>query len=161
MKNPNPAITDELSQSRLPELTLVLYGFLISVSWEFGQSALYVDHAQGIFYVLWTRFHCALGDGLILLGSFWWVALLFRRRFWFVGKWRFASLVFVLSGLAYTVWSEWYNTRVTQSWAYAPAMPTVFGIGLSPLAQWLVGPALLVFALRRRASGALCRGRGD
>jgi len=28
MKNPNPAITDELSQSRLPELTLVLYGFL-------------------------------------------------------------------------------------------------------------------------------------
>ncbi len=139
---------------RLPELTLVLYGLLISVAWEFGQSALYVDHARGISYILWTRLHCALGDGLILLGSFWCVALLFRRRFWFVGNWRLASLVFVLFGFAYTVWSEWYNTRVTQNWAYAPTMPTVFGIGFSPLAQWLVVPALLVIVLRRRAIDA-------
>src|SRR6266536_3586239 len=31
---------------QLPEATLVLYGLFASLVWEFGHSALYVDHAQ-------------------------------------------------------------------------------------------------------------------
>jgi len=139
---------------QLPEATLVLYGLFASLVWEFGHSALYVDHAQrDTSYILWTRFHCSIGDVLILLGSFWWTSLWFRTRFWFVQNRHSASALFLLSGFAYTVWSEWYNTRIAHSWAYAPAMPTVFGIGLSPLAQWLVIPGLLVLLLRQGGSG--------
>ncbi len=149
-------ITAIISQCRrFPETPLALYGFLLSLLWEFGHSVLYLDHARSLSYVIWTRFHCSLGDVLILLGSFWWTALWFRTRFWFAGDWRFPAVVFVFSGLAYTAWSEWYNTRIAHAWAYAPTMPTLFGIGLSPLAQWLAVPAWLVFVLRRRTQDHL------
>lgn len=142
---------------QLSEATLALYGLFASLVWEFGHSVLYLDHARTLWYVIWSRVHCSLGDVLILLGAFWWTSLWFRTRFWFVQNRRSAIALFLLSGFAYTFWSEWYNTRVAHTWAYAPGMPTIFGIGLSPLAQWLIVPALLVLVLRRRASGAPSR----
>lgn len=45
-------------------------------------------------------------------------------------------------GLAYTVFSEWRNVYPLSSWAYAGAMPTLWGIGLAPILQWLFMPAL-------------------
>lgn len=101
---------------RFPEGTLVLYGFLINLAWEFGQSPLYADHIRGASYVLWTRFHCTVGDVLIFLGCFWLTALWFRTRFWFVSDRPFSTAVFVLFGMGYTIWSEWYNTQVVHSW---------------------------------------------
>ena len=134
-----------------PETTLVLYGLLINLAWELAQSPLYADHARETSYVLWTRIHCTVGDGLILLGCFWLTALCFRTRFWFLSDRFFPTVVFVLFGVGYTIWSEWYNTQVAHSWAYTRAMPTFFGIGLSPVAQWLTIPWLLLLILRRRA----------
>ncbi len=61
---------------------------------------------------------------------------------------RVVGALFVLFGLAYTAWSEWFNTSVRGAWAYAPEMPQILGIGLSPLLQWLVLPTLLVLILR-------------
>ena len=135
---------------QLPEVALVLYGLVASLVWEFAHSALYLDHARNISYIIWTRVHCSLGDVLILLGAFWWTALWFRTRFWFERNGLAPAALFVASGLAYTIWSEWHNTRIAQTWAYTPSMPTVLGIGLTPLAQWLVIPSLLVLLLRRR-----------
>jgi len=66
----------------------------------------------------------------------------------------FPAVVFIVSGLAYTAWSEWYNTQITDTWVYAPAIPTLFGLDLSPFAQWLIIPALLLSLLKRRGGGA-------
>lgn len=54
---------------------------------------------------------------------------------------RVAAVAIVL-GVAYTVFSEWLNVAVRESWAYAPAMPRVppLGTGLSPLLQWIIVP---------------------
>ena len=135
---------------RFPEVTLLLCGFLINLAWEFAQSPLYADHVREASYILWTRVHCTVGDVLILLGSFWLTALCFRTRFWYRADRFFSTGVFVLFGLGYTVWSEWYNTQVTHSWAYSRIMPTFLGIGLSSILQWLLTPPLLVLILRRR-----------
>jgi len=47
-------------------------------------------------------------------------------------------------GLGYTVFSEWLNVAIRQSWSYVEWMPRVppFGTGLAPLRQWLVLPWL-------------------
>lgn len=130
------------------EAILVGWGLPLNFGWEMAQSALYTDHGNGWSYVLWTRFHCTLGDVLILLGAFWATGAVHRAWNWPAKRgWR-ASALFVGFGLAYTVWSEWFNTTVRESWAYAPQMPTVVGIGLAPLGQWLVVPALLLWALK-------------
>ena len=53
-------------------------------------------------------------------------------------------LAAVLLGLGYTVFSEWLNVRIRQSWSYTEAMPVLlpFGTGLAPFLQWLVVPGL-------------------
>ena len=37
-------------------------------------------------------------------------------------------------------------------WAYGPEMPVVFGIGLLPLLQWLIVPALTLVVMQQLAS---------
>ena len=51
-------------------------------------------------------------------------------------------------GLIYTAYSEWVNVYQIGSWGYAPDMPLVFGIGVSPLLQWLVVPLVTLSILR-------------
>jgi hypothetical protein len=69
------------------------------------------------------------------------------------------ALSAVAFGLAYTVWSEWVNVDVRGSWAYSNLMPVVsvlgLDIGVSPLLQWLVLPALSFICVRRGARADL------
>jgi hypothetical protein len=136
-------------RSSLPELSIVLWGGLASAVWEFVQSPLYADHGRGLLYVLRTRLHCAGGDLLILLAAFYATSLVFRTRFWFLARGWGPALTFITLGLAYTVWSEWFNTQVALSWEYAPEMPRVAGIGLAPVVQWILVPSLVLFLARR------------
>lgn len=58
-------------------------------------------------------------------------------------------------GVAYTLFSEWLNTQVTESWQYTESMLQVpwLGTGIAPLLQWIVVPPLaygLACALGRR-----------
>lgn len=60
--------------------------------------------------------------------------------------------MFVVLGIAYTLWSEWFNTSVRASWDYAPAMPVIAGIGLTPMLQWVLLPPLILWLSRPSAS---------
>lgn len=133
------------------EVLLILWGFALNLIWEFAQSPLYADQANGWQYLVWTRLHCTLGDVLILLGAFWATAAIYRSWRWPVTGGTGAVAVFLGAGLVYTAWSEWFNTTVREAWTYSSAMPRVLGMGLSPLLQWLVLPALLVFIMRLSA----------
>jgi hypothetical protein len=53
--------------------------------------------------------------------------------------------LFTMLGLAYTIWSEWFNTGIKGAWEYARSMPTIAGIGVTPMLQWVVLPPLIVF----------------
>jgi len=46
--------------------------------------------------------------------------------------------------------SEHVNVHLVAHWAYSPWMPTVAGIGLVPLLQWIVIPVLSILYVRRR-----------
>jgi len=133
-----------------PEIPLLFWGGLLNGVWEFLHSPLYTDHTRGLWYVIWTRLHCTVGDLMILLASFWISSLLSRTRFWMHTPKPLAVGVFFAIGLSYTTFSEWHNTTVARTWQYADAMPTVFGIGLSPILQWVVVPIILIVLLRRR-----------
>src|SRR3546814_18807867 len=55
--------------------------------------------------------------------------------------------------LGYTVFSEWLNTEIRGSWAYADVMPTLtlIGTGVAPVAQWVVVPLAAFWWSRRRS----------
>lgn len=134
---------------KLPELQVAAFGGLINGVWEFMHSPLYTDHTTGLWYVTWTRLHCTVGDVLIMLCSFWGTSLLFRSRNWIHRSGLMAAVFFSVLGLAYTVYSEWYNTTVSKTWQYAASMPQFWGIGLSPILQWVVIPPAVVYLMRR------------
>ena len=136
---------------RAPEFSLVVWGLLLNGIWEFAHSSLFTDHSQGWYYVLWSRLHCTVGDIMILLACFWLTSVLFQTRGWpirskFVVPW----VAFVTFGLGYTVFSEWMNTQVRGSWTYANDMPSLLGIGLTPILQWLVVPPTILWIIRKQ-----------
>ncbi len=138
------------AQPLAAERDLAGWGFVLNVAWEFGQTPLYEDSDRDLGYLAWSRLHCTVGDVLILLVAFWLTSLVCRSRRWFARRGWLAPALFVVLGLAYTAWSEWANTSLRDAWQYRPGMPTLFGIGLAPLLQWLVIPPVLVVLLRRR-----------
>ena len=63
---------------------------------------------------------------------------------------------FVAVGILLTVGFEFCDTNISLRWTYADLMPLVppFGIGLSPLLQWLIIPPLVIWLTRRHLLGA-------
>lgn len=118
------------------------------------------------FYTLWSSgtsrtiafavVHCTGGDILIAGSSLLTALALVGRRGWPVEVfWRVAGVTLMI-GIGYTIYSEWLNTAVRLSWAYSKLMPVVpwIGTGLSPLAQWVVVPALALWAARAGTAGS-------
>lgn len=136
---------------QIPEVQLGVWGGLLNAIWEFAHSSLYTDHVRGLSYVVWSRLHCTGGDLMILVVTFWVVSLMARSRAWATAERLWPKLLFVVGGLAYTVFSEWFNTTIRETWTYTESMPQVFGFGLSPLLQWAVVPPI-VLCLMARAS---------
>jgi len=126
-------------------MAIVLHSF-----WELAQLPLYdlsndPDRARIVAYLL----HCVLGDVLIATVLFVLTSMVLRSLDWpLANPWRGGSLVISL-GLAYTAFSEWYNVYETKAWSYAPPMPLIGGIGLTPMLQWIVVPALMIMTIRR------------
>jgi hypothetical protein len=85
---------------------------------------------------------------LIALALFVVTGLVLRNGNWPQSHpWRGGALV-VIGALAYTAWSEWVNVYRIGSWSYTADMPLLFGIGLSPLLQWLMLPPLMIGGYR-------------
>lgn len=124
-------------------LAIIAVGNLI---WEAAHLPLYTIWTTGTMREqAFAVVHCTGGDlliatsslviGLILVGDSQWPG----RRFLHV-----AGLTMLL-GVGYTIFSEWLNIIIRQSWAYSDLMPIVtilgFKVGLSPVFQWIIVPS--------------------
>jgi hypothetical protein len=132
--------------------------FALNLTWEIAHVRLYTlwTSADGLS-VAWALFHCTLGDVAIALAMFALAAVMLGRKDWPVFRPWAGGAIVVIGALAYTAWSEWYNVYRVGSWGYTASMPLVFGIGLSPLLQWLVLPPVMVVTYRALGPGLLGR----
>lgn len=125
------------------------FAFLLNLIWEIGQVRLYTIWGDADrLSVAWALLHCSLGDVLIALAMFTLGGTVLRRADWPASRPWTGGAIVVVGALAYTAWSEWYNVYRAGSWSYTASMPLIFGIGLSPLLQWLILPPVLVLAYR-------------
>lgn len=112
--------------------------------WEFAQLPLFTIWNTGSTgEIVFAAVHCTGGDILIATASLM-LALLLWGAGWPVTRhaYRRVAALTVASGLAYTIFSEWFNVVVRKSWAYSELMPIVpiVNAGLSPLLQWIILP---------------------
>ncbi len=127
------------------------------LAWEAAHLPLYTIWRTGtpgekVFAVV----HCTGGDLLIALACLALALVLVGKPAWPARAHRRVAALTIGFGVAYTIFSEWLNITVRETWAYSDLMPVVpiINTGLSPLLQWVVVP-LLALHLARRAARAL------
>lgn len=131
----------------VPEARIVLFAFPLHFFWELLQSPAYTFNSTPMGGFWPCLLYCTSVDVLITLCVFWIVALAFRDRYWFVKPTALPATLFLSLSVASSAIVEYTNVFVQQDWAYASSMPLLFGIGLFPLLQWLLIPALLLLIL--------------
>lgn len=112
--------------------------------WEMAQLPLYTIWRTGTARDLATAVvHCTLGDQSIALVTLSLALVVIGSRDWPAQQFAAVLVTVVILSVGYTVYSEYVNTIVRQSWAYGPLMPTLpwIGTGLSPLLQWMIVPS--------------------
>lgn len=144
-----------------PEAYLVLLAFAFHTTWEFLQDPLYAGlatspHAQ----VRAACLRAVTGDVGITVAAFYAAAFIARSRLWFVGRNIAAVAAWFLTGIFITIVFERHATA-NDAWRYAPTMPIVplLRVGLAPLTQWIVIPAILLVLIQPRFDGIGCSER--
>ena len=126
--------------------------FILNLAWEIAHVRLYTiwSAADGMS-IAFSLLHCSLGDVVIALAMFAAAGIALRRADWPASRPWTGGAIVVMGAVAFTAWSEWYNVYRAGNWGYAASMPLIFGIGLTPLLQWIVLPPAMVGAYRMLA----------
>ena len=120
--------------------------------WEFAHMPLYTLWDTGTrSEIVFAAIHCTGGDVLIASATLLAALVLFGNNQWPDQAFAAVTLPMIIFGIGYTVFSEWLNIVIRQSWAYNEAMPVVpvLDVGLSPLLQWIVIPTVAIWWARR------------
>lgn len=128
------------------------------LAWEVAQLPLYtIWSADPPGKIAFAVVHCTGGDALITTPSLLAALLLCGNQRWPDERYIAVAAPAVIAGVAYTIFSEWHNTEVRNSWAYSSLMPTLraIGTGLSPLLQWFVIPIAAFWWARPRQTAQL------
>jgi len=122
---------------------------VLELAWESAHVRLYTLWSDpDRWYVARAVLHCTLGDVVIGTTAYGLAAWLLRRVNWPIHRPWLGTAIVIAATTLFTVWSEWNNVFRLRSWAYTPQMPIVFGIGLTPLLQWVLLPPLMVVLTR-------------
>lgn len=146
MKRYLPSVFERIGIASASGCFFARYGLFMltaNMAWEIAHLPLYTLWTESdIGYLAYVVVHCTAGDlmiafatlvsALILVGDIRRPGLYFSR----------VAGVTVALGIAYTIFSEWLNVSVRQSWAYSELMPVIpiLGTGISPTAQWIFLP---------------------
>jgi len=127
-------------------LVVFMLAFLLNFVWESVHAVLFYEgHAEytaGFFtrMVLYASFV----DALLILGMFCAGCLLFRTVCWLENYKGKEVLFTIILGTIIAIVIE-IKALVLNQWTYSKLMPTIFGIGLSPLVQLAVTGSLSIF----------------
>ena len=122
----------------LGSILLFLFGFsfLLNFLWEALHAVyLYQRHDLDALNYVPMMLHVSSVDSLIVLGLYLLVSICSRDLFWIKRFSRGPVSVFAIAGLVVAAAIEYRAVFYDNRWLYKKAMPTLFGIGLSPLVQ--------------------------
>lgn len=129
-------------------VAVVLAAYALHFAWEMAHASLFATMRDLPFWqaTAWCL-RAALWDVLISAVAYAVASLMARTIHWVQHPWMLHLAIYLGVGLAITVAIERWALAAGR-WRYAEAMPTVLGIGLSPLLQWVVVPLLTVAVMR-------------
>lgn len=122
---------------------LGLIALILNILWEFLHHSLYIDLSGIPKYP--HLIIASFTDMFIILGIFAIVSLKNKNLNWIKNPSKFDYLTVIFLGLIIAIFIEIINLNLGR-WEYTLVMPTLFGIGISPLIQLsLTGIISLIF----------------
>lgn len=135
-------------------LAMMLSAYALHFGWEMAHGSLFATMDQMPFWQATAWCARAAGwDVVISAAAYVAAALAARRVLWIQQRVWWPYAIYFAVGLAVTIAMERWAIAVGR-WQYREAMPTIAGIGLSPLLQWIIVPAVLVLVIRRATRGS-------
>lgn len=147
------------------ELGIVLvvtfvFSFILNFLWEsFHAVYLYEKHDIEASLYIPMLVYVSTVDSLIIIGLYMAAGIVWRKILWIKEFTLYQWLLFAASGMLIAGLIEYRAVYLTHRWAYRLDMPTLFGLGLSPLIQlsltgllsiWLVKEILYGKGLLRK-----------
>jgi len=149
--------SNQMNRKKIAEAGLVLiwifiFSYMVNFIWESLHAVfLYEGHDfNAMKYVLMVSY-VSIIDGFLVLGIYLFVAALWRDLTWIREMNKKRIFTVLIAGLLLAAAIEYSKVFVTRTWSYNRLMPTIFGLGLSPLLQlsstglwafWLSGKVL-------------------
>ncbi|MGB7182157.1 MAG: hypothetical protein WBD34_12390 [Burkholderiaceae bacterium] len=134
----------------------LLFVTVANLAWEILQLPLYtIWTSADIGDIAFAVIHCTGGDLIIATCTLVLALIFMGSPFWPQQHFYPVAAMTIGLGVAYTVFSEWLNIVVRQSWEYSEIMPVIpiLDVGLSPFAQWIVIPLTALNWARRGGIG--------
>jgi uncharacterized membrane protein YfcA len=133
------------------ERLLVWAGLALAVHtpWELAQLPLYaLWQNPDALHIASHLIKTLLGDVLIATGFYLVAGLVYGDMDWPPRHARRGAWLLAAVGFVFAACREGYHVYLADAWTYAPAMPLAFGIGITPLLQWLLLSPLMVIIVR-------------
>ena len=142
----------KIAEAGLVLISIFIFSYMVNFIWEALHAVfLYEGHDfNAMKYVVMVSY-VSLMDGFLVVGIYIFVAVLWRDVAWIREMNRKQICTVLLAGLLLAAAIEYSKVFVTRTWSYNRLMPTIFGLGLSPLLQlsstglwtfWLSGRVL-------------------
>ena len=129
---------------------IFVFAYLLNFFWEsFHAVFLYEGHNFNAIRYVPMIGYVSMVDGLLILGMYLIVSLFWRNFLW-INEIDMKKIgFFAITGLLIAAWIEYRGVFLQARWSYNSLMPTIFGIGLSPLLQLAVTGAISLWLTKR------------
>jgi hypothetical protein len=130
------------------------FSFLLNFFWEALHAVfLYKSHDFEASNYIPMLLYVSLVDGLIISGLYLGVGLIWWNLFWIKNFTLMRVLAFSFGGFGVAAIIEYLALFHEQRWAYKVEMPTILGIGISPLIQLSITGLIAVWLTRELLYG--------
>lgn len=126
-----------------PLFILALVSFITHILWETAHVPLYTGY-ETIGHGLPVTFYVTLGDIAYTIGAVLFVSFFKHTPNWLSHATTKDYIGLTVLGFFIALFVE-YKALALHRWTYAPAMPLIFGIGISPLLQMTILLPLSVY----------------
>ena len=128
--------------------------FLLNFLWEAIHSVyLYKNHDFAASSYIPMLIYVSSVDSLVVLGLYIGVSIIWLNLFWIKVMLKSQVLVFLFIGIVVAAIIEYRSAIYFHRWMYREDMPTVFGIGISPLVQLSITGIIAVWLTKELLYG--------
>src|SRR6266508_511666 len=139
-----------MKEAGLTLVSIFVFAFLLNYVWESYHAVfLYEGHDFNAKKYVHMLTYVSMVDGVLILGIYFIVSVLWKNALWLQTMNSGQVWTAVAAGMSIAAAIEYRKVFVLKTWSYTPLMPTIFGIGVSPLFQLSV-TGLASFWLTKR-----------